>query len=57
LHRMPAGEWVCLDAVSIPEPTGVGLSTSRLSDREGSIGWALQSLVVEARATARGGYT
>jgi hypothetical protein len=50
LHRMPAGEWVCLDAVSIPEPTGVGLSTSRLWDREGPIGWALQSLVVEARS-------
>ena len=57
LHRMPAGEWVCLEAVSIPEPTGVGLSTSRLWDREGPIGWALQSLVVEARTTTRGGGT
>jgi hypothetical protein len=50
LHRMPAGEWVGLDAVTIPEPTGVGLSTSRLWDREGPIGWALQSLVVNARS-------
>ena len=22
LHRMPAGEWVCLDSLTIPEPTG-----------------------------------
>ena len=21
LHRMPEGEWVCLDAVTLPEPT------------------------------------
>src|SRR3954468_657952 len=24
LHRMPRGEWVCLDAVTLPEPDGVG---------------------------------
>jgi hypothetical protein len=49
LHRMPEGEWVCLDAVTQPEPTGVGLSVSRLFDRRGAIGRALQSLVVERR--------
>jgi hypothetical protein len=49
LHRAPVGEWICLDAVTIPEPTGIGLTRSRLWDLDGSFGWALQSLVVEAR--------
>jgi hypothetical protein len=49
LHRALAGEWVCLEAVTIPEPTGIGLTRSRLWDQDGTLGWALQSLVVEAR--------
>ena len=49
LHRPPAGEWVCLETVTIPERIGVGVSRSRLWDLEGPFGWALQSLVVEAR--------
>ncbi|MGH7307365.1 MAG: thioesterase family protein [Candidatus Rokuibacteriota bacterium] len=49
LHRPSAGEWICLESVTVPEPTGVGLTRSRLWDRDGPIGWALQSLVVEAR--------
>jgi Thioesterase-like superfamily len=53
LRRGLVGEWVCLEAVTIPEPTGIGLTRSRLWDREGSLGWALQSLVVEARAAKR----
>jgi len=50
LHRRPAGEWVCLDSVTLPEPTGVGVTRSRLWDGDGPFGWALQSLVVEARS-------
>jgi acyl-Coa thioesterase superfamily protein/acyl-CoA thioesterase superfamily protein len=50
LHRRPAGEWVCLDAVTLPEPTGIGVTRSRLWDLDGPFGWALQSLVVEARS-------
>jgi hypothetical protein len=49
VHRLPEGEWVCLEAVTAPEPTGVGLTTSRLFDRRGPIGWSLQGLVVQAR--------
>jgi len=49
LHRLPEGEWVCLDAVTAPEPNGVGLATSRLFDRRGQIGWANQALVVTRR--------
>jgi hypothetical protein len=49
LHRLPEGEWVCLDAVTAAVPGGVGVATSRLFDARGALGWALQGLVVEAR--------
>lgn len=47
LHRLPAGEWVCLDAVSYMEPHGVGLAESRLFDETGPLGRATQSLLLE----------
>ena len=46
---MPAGEWVCLDAITIPEPTGVGLADTALRDERGPIGRALQTLLVRER--------
>ena len=46
---MPAGEWVCLDALTIPEPTGVGLSDTMLCDERGPIGRACQTLLVAER--------
>jgi Thioesterase-like superfamily len=49
LHRMPAGEWVCLDAVTTPEPSGVGLADAALYDERGPIGRALQTLLVRGR--------
>lgn len=49
LHRPPVDEWVCLEAVTAPEPSGVGLTRSRLFDRRGAIGWSLQALVVDRR--------
>jgi hypothetical protein len=49
LHRMPEGEWVGLDAVTRPEPTGVGLAHCRLLDLRGQIGVSLQSQVVDRR--------
>lgn len=49
LHRLPVGEWVCLDAITIPEPNGVGLADSRLADERGPIGRALQTLLVRSR--------
>jgi hypothetical protein len=47
LHRHPVGEWVCLDAVTVPQPTGIGLAESRLFDEQGPIGGATQSLLIE----------
>jgi hypothetical protein len=49
LHRLPEGEWVCLDAVSVLEGNGVGLAQSALWDERGPIGRSLQSLLVDAR--------
>ena len=47
LHRMPGGEWVCLEAVTWVEPHGVGVAESRLWDERGPIGRAIQSLLVD----------
>jgi hypothetical protein len=52
LHRLPAGEWVCLDAITLPEPNGVGLADTALHDERGPIGRALQTLLVRERDLA-----
>ncbi len=49
LERMPVGEWVCVDAVTLPQPNGVGTAESVLSDEGGRIGRALQTLLVSER--------
>jgi acyl-Coa thioesterase superfamily protein/acyl-CoA thioesterase superfamily protein len=49
LERMPEGEWVCVDAVTLPQSNGVGTAESVLSDRQGRIGRALQTLLVAQR--------
>jgi hypothetical protein len=49
LHRLPRGEWVCLDATSTIEPQGVGLASSVILDEEGPIGRTEQSLFVDRR--------
>jgi len=49
LHRLPAGEWVCLDAITLPEPEGVGLADTALHDERGRLGRALQTLLVRER--------
>jgi Thioesterase-like superfamily len=49
LHRMPAGEWICLDAITLPERSGIGLADTTLHDERGPIGHALQTLLVDRR--------
>jgi hypothetical protein len=49
LHRMPEGEWICLDAVTLPEHEGIGIADTRLFDERGSIGRGVQSLLVAER--------
>jgi hypothetical protein len=49
LERMPEGEWVGVDAVTLPQPHGVGTAESVLFDRSGRIGRALQTLLISER--------
>ncbi len=49
LERMPVGEWICVDAVTLPQPSGVGTAESVLSDESGRIGRSLQTLLVAER--------
>jgi hypothetical protein len=49
LERMPEGEWVCVDAVTRPQPNGVGSAESELSDRRGRIGRGVQTLLFAER--------
>jgi hypothetical protein len=49
LERMPAGEWIGIDAMTLPQPSGVGSSDSVLFDGEGRIGRALQTLLISER--------
>ncbi|TCU66470.1 thioesterase superfamily protein [Bradyrhizobium sp. R2.2-H] len=47
--RQPIGEWILLDGESWIGPDGAGLAMSRLADRRGYFGRAVQSLVIEKR--------
>ena len=49
LDRMPEGEWVGLDAITLPQRNGVGTSDTELFDEIGRIGRALQTLLVAER--------
>jgi len=49
LHRLPASEWVCLDAVTLPQPDGVGLADTMLLDERGPLGRAAQTLLIASR--------
>ncbi|MFT4119423.1 thioesterase family protein [Bradyrhizobium sp.] len=47
--RQPVGEWILVDGESWIGPDGAGLAMSRLADRQGYFGRAVQSLVIEKR--------
>jgi hypothetical protein len=49
IERMPEGEWVYVDAVTLPRPRGNATAESVLGDERGRIGRALQTLLVAAR--------
>lgn len=46
LFRDPEGQWMGIDAACSWEPTGVGLSESRLFDKNGVVGVAFQTLLL-----------
>ena len=49
VHRRPEGEWVCLDASTVAEAHGVGLTRARLWDARGPVGVSLQTCLAERR--------
>jgi hypothetical protein len=49
LERMPKGEWVGVDAMTLPRHSGVGTAESTLFDENGRIGRALQTLLISER--------
>lgn len=49
LERMPRGEWVCVDATTLPQASGIGTAESVLSDADGRIGRAAQTLLLSQR--------
>lgn len=49
LERMPKGEWVGVDAMTLPRHSGVGTAESTLFDGDGRIGRALQTLLISER--------
>jgi hypothetical protein len=55
LERLPAGEWVCIDSVTLPQGSGNATTDSLLCDEAGRIGRALQTLLVAARESAASG--
>ncbi len=46
LHRDPEGEWLGTDACGYWEPSGIGMADAHLFDRHGSVGRALQTLLL-----------
>jgi len=54
LHRLPAGEWIALDARTWAQPNGVAIAMSALYDERGPIGHALQSVLLERRRPTGG---
>lgn len=48
-ERMPEGEWICVDAVTRAQPSGIGTAESMLSDQRSRIGRAAQSLLIAKR--------
>jgi hypothetical protein len=51
LHRQPEGDWVCLDASTDADATGIGLAHSRLYDERGLVGRSLQALFIDRLAS------
>lgn len=49
LHRLPAGEWIYVDARTTLDPGGVGLAETQLCDQTGRVGRGAQSLLVGPR--------
>lgn len=47
LQRLPVGEWVCIDAVTLFGANGYGSAESELWDEHGRLGRSIQNLLIE----------
>lgn len=47
VSRPPQGEWVCLQAITVPSDDGVGFAESTMYDAHGRVGRAVQSLLLD----------
>jgi hypothetical protein len=48
--RPPTGEWICLDAHTLIQSEGIGLTTADLFDEHGFVGRSGQTLLISRRA-------
>lgn len=53
LHRLPEGEWLCLETASSGQPHGIGLVETIVHDLNGAFGRVSQALIVNRRAPGR----
>jgi hypothetical protein len=51
LHRLPRGEWICVQADANYGPDGAGLTVGRLYDEDGAVGTTTQALLLEPAPT------
>jgi hypothetical protein len=49
LARPPAGEWIGLDAMTLPSDQGMAMAESAVYDERGRVGRAVQSLLLRRR--------
>jgi acyl-Coa thioesterase superfamily protein/acyl-CoA thioesterase superfamily protein len=49
IERLPEGDWIGIDAVTLPQRNGRGTAESVLFDRAGRVGRALQTLLIFER--------
>jgi acyl-CoA thioesterase len=50
IHRLPEGEWICLEAEGTAQETGLGLVETRVHDVHGPIGRVCQAIMINRRA-------
>lgn len=50
MHRLPVGEWLCLDTRGSAQPHGVGLMQTTVYDPLGSVGIVAQAVLANQRA-------
>jgi acyl-CoA thioesterase len=54
LHRLPAGEWLGIDALTRAQPNGIAIAEAELYDEEGLIGRVSQSNLTMATPASAG---